>query len=177
MTLKKIILSGIFLCFCILLPFLTGQIPQLGSIISPMHIPVFVCGAVCGWPYGAVIGFIAPLLRSVLTGGFPPMFPTAVAMAFELFAYGAFIAVLSQIFAHKKYGVYTSLIISMILGRIVWGIVMLLLTTASGSEFTFSIFIASAFINGIPGMVVHIIVVPIIISIIEKTGMANEYNN
>lgn len=170
MKLKKIILSGVFLALCIVLPFFTMQIPKLGSILSPMHIPVLICGFVCGWPYGAIIGFIAPLLRSVLTGGFPPMYPTAVAMAFELFAYGTFTALFSKILTKTKPNVYISLIISMVLGRIVWGIAMFVLSFISHSTFTFSAFLTAAFIQAIPGIICHIIIVPIVVFAVDRYG-------
>ena len=84
---RRMVYAALFLALAMVLPFLTGQIPQIGSMLSPMHIPVLLCGFLCGWPWGLAVGFIAPLLRSVLFG-MPPMFPGAVAMAFELAVYG-----------------------------------------------------------------------------------------
>ena len=40
----------------IVLPIFTGQIPQIGNMLLPMHLPVLLCGLVCGWPYGAFCG-------------------------------------------------------------------------------------------------------------------------
>ena len=80
---RRLTLTAMFIALGYLLPFLTGQIPQFGAMLSPMHIPALLCGFVCGWQYGLVAGAIMPLLRSA-TLGMPPMFPTAVAMAFEL---------------------------------------------------------------------------------------------
>jgi thiamine transporter ThiT len=79
----KIVFSAMFLALCYVLPFLTGQIPEIGSMLCPMHIPVLLCGFVCGWPWGLVVGITAPLLRS-FTLSMPPLFPTAICMAFEL---------------------------------------------------------------------------------------------
>ena len=84
---KKLAYAALFLALCLVLPMLTGQIPRIGSMLLPMHIPVLLCGLVCGWQYGAAVGFVAPLLRSVLFG-MPPMYPVAIAMAFELLTYG-----------------------------------------------------------------------------------------
>ena len=87
-SLKKITVAAMFLALGLILPFFTGQIPQIGSKLLPMHIPVFLCGLICGWKYGGLVGFILPLLRSALFG-MPVFFPSATAMAFELMTYGA----------------------------------------------------------------------------------------
>ena len=79
-NLVKMILSALCLALAYVLPFLTGQIPEIGAMLCPLHIPVLLCGFVCGPAWGAAVGFIAPLLRS-LTLGMPPLFPTAVCMA------------------------------------------------------------------------------------------------
>ena len=85
---RKLTYAALFLALAMVLPFLTAQIPEIGSMLSPMHIPVLLCGFLCGWPWGLAVGFIAPPLRSVLFG-MPAMFPGAAAMAFELATYGA----------------------------------------------------------------------------------------
>lgn len=82
---KKISLSAMFFALGLILPFFTGQIPQIGSMLLPMHIPVFLCGFICGWKYGGVIGFLLPLMRYALFG-MPPIYPTGIAMSFELAA-------------------------------------------------------------------------------------------
>ena len=69
--LRRLVYSALFLALALLLPFLTGQIPQIGSALNPMHIPVLLCGFVCGWPWGLAVGLIAPLLRHLLFG-MPP---------------------------------------------------------------------------------------------------------
>ena len=123
--LLKMTLSALFLALAYVMPFLTGQIPEMGAMLCPMHLPVLLCGFICGWPWGMVVGFISPLLRSMLTGGFPPMFPTAVCMAFELAAYGAVSGLMHRLLPKKKSYIYVSLLIAMIAGRIVWGAAML----------------------------------------------------
>lgn len=166
-TTKKMVYAGVLLAVGILLPFLTAQIPSLGSRMLPMHIPVLLAGFICGWPYGLVIGFILPLFRSVLFG-MPPMFPTALAMAFELAVYGAVTGILYKILPKKNISIYISLIISMICGRIVWGIVSFILYGLSGSPFTWQIFMTGAFANAIPGIIIQIIIIPIIVIALKK---------
>lgn len=164
---KKIALSGVLLAATLLLPFLTGQIPQIGSMLSPMHIPVLLCGFVCGWQYGFMIGAIAPILR-FLCFGMPPLFPVGLAMTFELATYGACAGLLYKYLPKKNINIYSSLTISMILGRIVWGIVMCIIASVSNVNFSLSIFLTGAFVNSVPGIILHILVIPIIVIALKR---------
>ena len=65
---RKLTLSALFLALGLVLPLITGQIPQIGKMLLPMHIPVLLCGMVCGWPYGLAVGAVMPLLRGLLFG-------------------------------------------------------------------------------------------------------------
>ena len=170
--LTKMILAALFLALAYVMPFLTGQIPEFGSMLCPLHIPVLLCGFVCGWQWGLVVGFIAPLIRS-LTLGMPPIFPTAVSMAFELAVYGAMSGLLHQIFPHKKSFIYCSLLITMIAGRLVWGIAMFICMGINGGAFTFAAFLAGAFTNAIPGIIVQIVIIPVIVMIFENQKIIN----
>ena len=163
-------LSGMFLALAYVMPFLTGQIPEIGSMLCPMHIPVLLCGFVCGAPYGLVVGFIAPMLRS-LTLGMPPLFPTATAMAFELAVYGLMAGLLYKALPKKKINIYTSLIGSMIIGRIVWGVVMFCIMGFDMTRFGFTAFWAGAVANAIPGIIVQIILIPIVVMLLEKAKL------
>ena len=165
--LLKTVLSAFFLALAYVLPFLTGQIPEIGAMLCPLHIPVLLCGFICGWPYGLAVGFIAPLFRS-LALGMPPMFPTAICMAFELATYGAVGGLLHKLLPRKKAYIYCSLIGAMLIGRIVWGIAMMLCLGISGSGFTFAAFIAGAFTNAIPGIILQIILIPIFVMVLEN---------
>lgn len=164
--LLKTVLAALFLALAYVMPFLTGQIPEIGSMLCPMHLPVLLCGFICGPVWGLVVGSFAPLLRSMLTGGFPPMFPTALCMAFELATYGAVAGWMHRMLPRKKPFIYCSLITAMILGRIVWGLVMFICLGANGG-FTFAAFIAGAFTGAVPGIVLQIILVPILVMLLE----------
>lgn len=163
---QKMVLAALFLALAYVLPFLTGQIPEIGSMLCPMHIPVLLCGFVCGWPWGLVVGLIAPLFRS-LTLGMPPLFPTALCMAFELAAYGAVSGLMHRYLPRKKPFVYASLLTAMIVGRLIWGTAMFLCVGMSGGSFTFSAFLAGAVLNAIPGIVVQIVLIPVLVMLIE----------
>ncbi|MGI6706221.1 MAG: ECF transporter S component [Clostridia bacterium] len=166
-SVRHLVLAALFLALGLVLPFLTAQIPSVGSMLLPMHIPVLLCGFVCGWPYGLIIGFVTPLLRSALFG-MPPIFPTAVAMAFELAAYGCATGLLYRLLPKKSVHIYTSLVLSMIVGRIVWGVASLFLYGIGGKPFTWEIFMAGAFINAIPGIVIQLILIPVVLLALKK---------
>lgn len=165
-NLLKMILAGLFLALAYVMPFLTGQIPEIGSMLCPMHIPVILCGFMCGWQWGLTVGFIAPLFRS-LTLGMPPMFPGAVCMAFELATYGLIVGLMYKLLPKKKIFVYPSLLTAMLAGRVVWGIAMLVCMGINGGSFTFAAFIAGAFTNAIPGIIIQIILIPLLVMFID----------
>lgn len=161
-NMENLCLSAVCLALCMVLPFLTGQIPQIGSALSPMHIPVLMCGLLCGWQYGLAVGFIAPLLRFVLFA-MPPVMPTGLAMMFELAAYGAFSGLLLKFLPKKLPYLYASLIGAMLGGRIVWGIARFVLGLIVGPAFTFPAFLSGAFVSAVPGIICHILLVPPIV--------------
>ena len=158
----KLCLGALCLALCLVLPFLTGQIP-----LSPMHIPVLLCGFICGPVYAGAVGAVAPLLRNVLFG-MPPLFPTGVAMCFELAAYGIISGLVYAKMKGSKPGIYVALIVAMLGGRVVWGIVQMLLLMGSDSPFTWAAFMSGAFINAVPGIIVHIVLIPLLVMALEK---------
>lgn len=166
-TTKNLVLSGLFLALCMVLPFLTGQIPTIGKALLPMHIPVLLCGFICGAPYGIIVGFIAPILRSMLFG-FPAMFPMAITMAFELAAYGLLAALLYRVLPKRNLFLYVSLLLTMIGGRLVWGLASLVIYSLSGAAFTWEVFIGGALLNAIPGIIIQIVLIPVIMMALRK---------
>lgn len=163
----KMVFAAMFLSLSYVMPFLTGQIPEIGSMLCPMHIPVLLCGFVCGWPWGLAVGFIAPLLRS-LTLGMPPIFPTAFCMAFELAAYGAVSGLMHKLLPRKKPYIYCSLLAAMIVGRLIWGVAMFVCMGINGGSFTFAAFLSGAITNAIPGIIVQLILIPIFVVLLDN---------
>ena len=163
----KLILAAICMALCLLLPFLTGQIPEIGSMLSPMHIPVLLSGFICGPAWAAVVGAVAPLLRFMLFG-MPPLFPTGVAMCVELAVYGAVSGALYDKLPRTKTSIYVSLLTAMLLGRVVWGIVRVVLSGATGAAFTWAAFMAGAVTNAVPGIILHIVLIPVLVMALEK---------
>ena len=168
---KKLAYAALFLALCLVLPMLTGQIPQIGSMLLPMHIPVLLCGLV----YGAAVGFVAPLLRSVLFG-MPPMYPVAIAMAFELLTYGLVIGLVYRRMAQKgAAGVYAALLTAMAAGRLVWGVAEVVLLGLGGKAFTAQAFLAGALLNAVPGIIVQLVLIPAVMAALQKAGAVKEY--
>ena len=169
-SIRRLVFAAMFLALAYVLPFLTGQIPEIGSKLCPMHIPVLLCGFICGPWYGLAVGLIAPILRS-LTLGMPPLFPTAVAMCFELGAYGLFAGLFYRIFPKKIGYIYVTLIIAMILGRLVWGAVMYILMLAGKAKFGLETFWMSGVVNALPGIIAQIVLIPPIVMAFKKAKL------
>lgn len=164
---KKMIVSAMFLSLGIVLPFITGQIKEFGDSFLPMHIPVMLCGLVCGGKYGFFVGLLLPFIRSI-TVGMPPIYPNAVWMSFELATYGFVIGYLYSVFQKKQiWWLYCCLISSMICGRIVWGFTKKLLLGMTGKSFTFYAFITGGFLDSLPGIILQLVLIPAIIKLID----------
>jgi len=161
------VLSALFTALALVLPFLTGQLPQLGNMLCPMHIPVLLCGFICGPIYGTAVGALCPILRFLLFS-MPPIYPTGVAMAFELAAYGLFSGFLHRIFPRKYAFIYPALILSMLAGRAVWGVTYTLIAGMGALDFGFAAFITAAFVNAFPGIILQIVAIPPCVALIER---------
>lgn len=168
---KNLTLSAMLLAVGLILPSLFGQIREIGNLLLPMHIPVFLCGLICGWPYGAAVGFILPLLRSFLFG-MPTLYPNAMAMSVELMTYGL---VAGFLYARSRWqcviALYRCLVAAMLAGRLVWGVAEVVLLGFGGSTFTWSAFIAGALLNAIPGILLQLTLIPAVMVALNRTGL------
>ena len=164
---RRIVLAALFLALAFLLPMVTGHVPQVGNMLCPMHFPILLCGFVLGAPWGLAVGFIAPLVRSVLFG-MPPMFPIAIAMAFELAAYGLVSGVLWHKVKHTVPMMYASLVTAMVAGRLAWGAVRFVLAGLTGSSFPFSAFLSGALLTAVPGIMAQLVLIPLILIALQK---------
>ena len=169
-NIRRLICAALCLALCMVLPLLIGQIPQIGKQLSPMHIPVLLCGFLCGWPWGLLVGAVAPIMRSFLFG-MPALYPDAVCMMFELATYGAVAGLLYRVLPKKPWNVYVALIVAMILGRLVWGAAKWLLLGLSGTAFTAKMFLSGAVLNAIPGIIVQIVLISPLVLALTKAGL------
>ena len=159
---RDLVLTALFLALAFVLPMITGHVPQIGNMLCPMHFPVL--------PWGLALGFAAPLLRSVLFG-MPPMYPIAIAMAFELATYGAVAGFMYRKMQHTLPMIYATLVTSMVAGRLVWGAVRFVLAGLSGSSFPFSAFLSGAVLTAVPGIVAQLILIPLIVAALQKARL------
>lgn len=165
---KKLAVTAMLFAVGMVLPFFIGQIPAIGKMLLPMHIPVLLCGFIVGWQYGALIGFLLPIVRG-LVFGMPPLYPNAIAMAFEMAAYGF---VSGYLYSHAKWQctkmLYISLVTAMLAGRLVWALAEVILLGIGGNAFTWKMFAAGAFLNAIPGIIVQLVLIPLIMVALRR---------
>lgn len=167
-AIQNLAAAAVCLALCMVLPFLTGQIPQIGSALSPMHIPVLLAGFLCGPWWAMAVGITAPLLRHCMFS-MPPLI-SAVAMAFEMGTYGLASGLLYTRLPKGNANIYVSLIAAMLAGRVVWGMAMTVISGVTGSAFTWAAFMAGAFFNAVPGIIVHIVLIPVLVMALRQSG-------
>lgn len=167
--LVRLVLTAMFIAIGIILPFFTGQIKQIGNMLLPMHLPVMLCGLICGPWYGLAAGAITPLLRSLIFG-MPKLFPSAAAMIFELAVYGGMIGLL---YSRSKWkclvALLRSMVIAMICGRVVWGAVMTVMLGIGENGFTFGAFLSGAVTTALPGIILQFILIPTVMTALGRT--------
>ncbi|MCL2518156.1 MAG: ECF transporter S component [Oscillospiraceae bacterium] len=167
---RQLVFASLCLAIGIIIPRFTGQ--AINEMISPMHIPVLICGFVCGWMYGGIIGFITPLISSFVFG-MPPLYPIALSMAFELAAYGIVAGLMYKLLPKKIPYIYVTLVSAMLIGRGVLGLARTVLI--SNMPYSFEIFMTSAFVKAVPGIILHIAIIPfVIIGLKAAKLMAND---
>ena len=161
---RNMAVTGMLVAAGLIIPFITGHafgVP--GTVLLPMHLPVYLMGMLCGPLYGLLGGIITPVLSSILTG-MPAPYPMLPVMIGELAVYG----LLGGLFYHSgKLKIYPALLAAMILGRIVHGIIFAIMMFAGSKPVSFASVFASN-IDGIPGTVIQLILVPVCVKAFEK---------
>ena len=172
----KLTYSAVCLAMTFVLPFVTGNIPEVGNMLCPMHLPVLLCGFLCGWQWGLTVGIVAPIMRSLILMR-PPLYPTAIAMAFELAVYGLLAGLLYLLLSERRGRIYIALVGSMLGGRIVGGLAQTILLGFGKEGYTASIFFTEYFVKAWPGILLQLILSPIVVSALCKANLnVNERN-
>ncbi|MBQ7801889.1 MAG: ECF transporter S component [Oscillospiraceae bacterium] len=162
---KRSVLAAMCAALCVVLPMAFHAVPDGGSIFLPMHIPVLICGMLCGWPYGFICGLLGPALSSLLTGMPPAAYLPA--MMVECAVYGL-VSGLMLLFVHTRNtraDLYIALITAMLAGRVVSGIAKALIFNPG---ITFTYWITASFVTALPGIVIQLILVPQLLSLLIK---------
>jgi len=166
---KKSIFTAVCLALCVVLPQAFHAIPNAGSIYLPMHIPIILCGLICGWQYGLFCGLAGPALSTFFTG----MPPVAVLppMILECAVYGLICGLMMLVIRTKNIYVdlYASLIIAMLSGRIVAGLARALIF--SRGNITMATWTTSYFITSLPGIIIQLLLIPSIIFALMKARL------
>jgi len=168
---KKLTMAAVCFALCMVLPFLVGNNPPLAMAFSPMHIPVLIAGFAVGPFYAAIVGFFAPLVRHMIFGVPMVLYPVAIGMAFELATYGIVSGVLYRLLPKKVVSIYISLIVAMFVGRIVFILANVVMLGLSGRGFSWQELFGAAFVTALPGIVLHIVIVPIIVIALKRAGL------
>lgn len=166
---KKAVITAACIALCVVLPMAFHAIPNSGSIYCPMHIPVLLCGLICGWSFGLLCGLAGPVLSSLLTQ--MPPFAYLPGMMIELAAYGLITGIMMQVVRtkHLYADLYISLIIAMLGGRIIAGIAKALIF--AGGSYSVAAWTTAYFITAWPGLVIQLVLVPAIVIALERARL------
>ena len=164
-SVKKLTLASVCIAQRVVLPIAFHSIPDGGSIFLPMHIPVLICGMLCGWPYGLVCGLMGPLLSSAITG-MPPaaMLP---AMMVECGTYGMVSGLMLKVVrTGKTYGdLYIALVTAMVAGRVLSGIAKALIFMPGISM---TAWVTASFVTALPGIAIQLVFLPGVVCTLMK---------
>ena len=165
---KNLILASVCAALCIVVPMAFHSIPNGGAMFLPMHIPVLLCGMLCGWPYGLACGLIGPALSSMLTG--MPLPAVLPGMMVECAVYGAAAGLLLKYVRTGSHyaDLYICLIPSMLLGRVISGIVKALILTPGLSLTAWA---TASFVTGLPGIAIQLVFVPALLLGLERAKL------
>lgn len=159
-NIKQMTIASMFIALGVIIPGVFHFAKIAGVVFLPMHIPVLLSGFYLSPFYAVLVGLATPLISSVLTG-MPPLYPIAAIMMFELAAYALIVSIM------KNKNVFISLILAMLGGRIVAGLSVFVLQSAFGLKLSPLLYIKGAFVKGMPGILMQLILIPIIIKNIK----------
>lgn len=169
---RDMIIAAFCSALCIVLPMTFHAIPNAGSIFLPMHIPVLLCGLLCGWFYGLACGLLGPFLSSLITG----MPPAAIlpSMVCELTVYGLVSGFLYRRVRtpSKMANIYISLLTAMLCGRVFYGVLNALIFRAGA--YSLELWLAVAFTTALPGIAVQLVFIPLILTALERSKAVNQ---
>lgn len=193
---RKITYGGLLLAISIVLPqvFHLAGGPQSGAVFLPMHIPVLLAGMILGPVFGLVIGAAAPVLSFAIAG--MPVAARLPFMILELAVYGGIAGLFYITFGLNRIkrlrggsgdpadrrdvspitavaGMILSLIVSMIVGRAVYALGLLIMGRFFGVKGADPAAVIAAFTTGIIGIAIQLVVIPPILFALKKGGLTD----
>lgn len=172
---QRLSVAGLFLALGIILPYATAHGLGLpGTLLLPMHIPVLLCGFLCGPLYGMLCGMALPPLNTLLTG-MPSPFPMLPIMFFELTVYGLVSGLLfsKTPLGQKKFGIYAALPITMLCGRIAYAATFYTLMLTVGKLKALAV--TAAITTGLPGILIQLLIIPPILLIVGESARREKF--
>ncbi len=167
-SIKRLTLTALCVALCVVVPMAFHVIPNAGAVMLPMHIPVLLCGLVCGWQYGLLCGIVGPLVSSILTA-MPPaaMLP---GMMVECGMYGCVGGLMiERVRTGSLYtDLYICLPVAMLAGRVISGIVKALILTPGLS---FTAWATASFVTALPGISIQLILLPTLVVALTRAGL------
>lgn len=144
-------------------------IPQAGSVFLPMHIPVLLSGFILGPVYGVIIGAVSPAVSFLITD-----MPTAERLPFMI-AELAFYGLISGLFFHtlnfkaKKFGTVSTLLISMLCGRLAYALMLFCASEFFGIECGGAMAAVTATVTGIYGIILQLVTIPPVVYALKRS--------
>ena len=169
MNAKNVVYAGLLVSCGMILPqiFHIFGGPGLGAVLLPMHIPVLIAGFILNPVTALIVGLVTPICSFLYTGGSMPAVPMLYFMILELGFYGLTVSLLFKKF---KLNIFVSLIGGMVVGRVARGIAFVCATKLFGIVLPPAFGISVAMVQGMPGILIQIIVIPPIVVFMRKMG-------
>lgn len=169
---KRAVITAVCIALCVVLPMAFHAVKNAGSIISPMHFPVLLCGLICGWSFGLLCGIAGPIFSALFTG-MPPM-AYLPPMIVELAVYGLVAGLMMQIVHTKNTyaDLYISLVVSMIAGRLIAGLARGFIFAAG--KYSMQAWAAGYFVTALPGIAIQLVLIPSLVFVLIKAHLIPE---
>lgn len=172
---RSVVYAAVCLALCMVLPLLTGSIPEIGKQFAPMHFPVLLCGFIAGPVWGTVVGGVAPLLRHLLFG-VPYLYPDAIRMMVELGVYGLAAGLFYRYLPKKPFGIYVSLLSAQFFGRLAWGLMAYLISVFDQNNPFFIEMVMTATVSGsLIGIAIQLLLIPPVVYAMQKARFISKY--
>lgn len=169
---KKSIITAVCIALCYVVPLLFHGVQNAGRVFLPMHLPVFLCGLICGWQYGLLCGLAGPALSSLLTS-MPPaaMLPS---MMLELAVYGCVSGLMMRFIRTKNTyaDLYISLIAALLCGRVVAGLMQALIF--SKGAYSITAWVSGYVVTSWPGTLIQLVLLPSVVFALMKAHLIPE---